>query len=111
MKPSATLSRLRSLGHGQDSRETMLYTRLLLRFMADEAHEAQLEDGKYLGDVVDFRAWLVQCADEAAKPAAALTIGVTPAARICAFGCGHTHDIGKECGADLGGGRRCLCDR
>ena len=135
MNTNELISDLRALGPGQDSPQVLLYTRLLLRYLADHARDAKLSSGEYLCDVTDFITWLRELAD-ATRPVG-VDIEVLPAtalARVDRSGsplppqrsarpeqprwtgdfcpdCGHIHIDDAECGFPIGGGRICRCER
>jgi hypothetical protein len=126
MKPQELVADLHALGPGQSSRETLLYTRLLLRYLADHVHRAELQNGMQLRDATDFVAWLREVADEAASAAPAITETMCSAdigkRSLVSFRapqprwedscprCGHVHQGDAECGEPIGGGRICRCE-
>lgn len=118
------------LGHG-DSRQHLLYARLLLSYLADHVYSAELANGAPLRDVTDFSQWCRELAEEAAKigrlssPATGpeLSIGLeagtglkvmppAPQTRWKTFACPdcfHVHEGREECGYYLGEERFCRC--
>ena len=114
MKPQELVADLGALGPGQSSRETLLYTRLLLCYLADHVHHAELANGLSLHDATDFVTWLREIAEAAAKvPMLMCTAGhVFPQPRwedSCPR-CGHVHQGDADCGEPIGGGRICRCE-
>lgn len=81
-----------------------------LLFMASRAHELLLEDGQRLNDLTDFTTCLLEIsrALQGWNNGPSRPIAVD---RTCPR-CGHVHegDNSKECGFDIGGGRRCRCE-
>jgi hypothetical protein len=61
MNPAELIAdHLRSLGPCQSSPEAMLYTRLLLHYLADHLYTAQLTSGMKLRDLSDVHAFLLE---------------------------------------------------
>lgn len=67
MIPSSLISDLRTLRPDQSPEQNLLSVRLLCRYLADNARELQLNDGRFIGDVVDFAEVLRQIANAARK--------------------------------------------
>jgi hypothetical protein len=117
MKSSELLADLSALAPGQNSPETLLYNRLLLRYLADHVYEAELASGQKLRDASDFNAWLRELADLAAPIPESTKVSwmrraPAPQSRwedTCPR-CGHVHQGDAECGEQLGGGRICRCE-
>ena len=120
MTATDLVAELLSLGPGQNSPETRLYSRLLLRFLADNLHDAKLSNGMPVRDVTDFDMWLRELADKVKAPtvSAPATFAAHPLRSTnrvvesdwCPV-CGHIHADPDECGFPMGGAGKCLCDR
>jgi hypothetical protein len=124
MKPQELVADLSALGPGQSSRETLLYTRLLLCYLADHVHHAELENGLKLRDATDFVLWLREVAAAVKAPVITETmcsadIGKRPLVSFrvpqprwedACPRCGHVHQGDAECGEQIGGGRICRCE-
>jgi hypothetical protein len=124
MTTAQLIAELRTLGPGQNTHEAMLYSRIVLRFLADNVQDAQLADGSRLQYVTDFMAWLREVADAArisvsTKVPAMMEMSTRPAVRCRAAQprwnemcprCGHVHQGDAECGEQIGGGRICRCE-
>lgn len=99
------------LGPG-DPRQSLLYARLLLTYLADHVYTAELANGTPLRDASDFSRWCLELAAEAAK------IGKLPQGTEAPQGlrnrhacpeCEHEHEGREECGFYLGEGKFCHC--
>jgi hypothetical protein len=120
MTSTDLVSELLTLGPGQNSPETRLYSRLLLRFLADNIHDARLSNGLPVRDVTDFNMWLRELADKVRPPSTSSPVnfadhelrstGRAVESDWCP-GCGHIHADPAECGFPMGGAGKCLCDR
>lgn len=120
MKPYELLADLPQ-GPG-DSHENILFLRLVLRYLADHVYQAELNSGARLSDPINVRQWLEELASATRPETSDVTEGqATPEFRtrlrvtgrvqepeVC-HRCGHTHQ-GRECGEDIGGGRKCRCE-
>lgn len=127
MTPHELISDLRALGPGQDTPAAQLYTRLLLRYLADHLYDAELTTGMKLRDLSDVIAFLRETADAARIPQSTKVLcagerGTRPAVTekrppapqprwdaTCPL-CGHIHGGDAECGMPIGGGRVCRCE-
>ena len=114
MKARETLNRV--LGRFSDvplsQRELLLLMRILMNHLSDCVFVAQLADGKYLRDAIDFTAWLRELEAAAAleldrinQPPA--PVKPIPPAKFC-HACGHPHKDERECGMQMGAGV-CSC--
>jgi len=98
--------------------ESLLFARILLRYLADHARDAQLADGSYLSDITSFVDWLRELA-EAARTSSGRKVPSIRPAQACydtvrgdwCPDCGHVHVDESECQFPIGGGRRCRCER
>lgn len=77
-------------------------------YMAAHAHELRLEHGQRLLDQIDFTAWLIEVSRALASRDQIL-VSRTENDRTCPR-CGHIHEGERECGSEIGGGRRCRCE-
>jgi hypothetical protein len=117
---------------GQEFRELALQLRLILRYLADNARDAQLEDGSYLCDITSFVDWLKELAEAArahARMGSLVTVQMDDAearersrlnvirdsarrwerAGVCPR-CEHVHQGSDQCGEPLRGGGVCRCE-
>ena len=125
MKAQEIIADLSDLGPGQDAPGVLLYTRLLLHYLADHVSHARLADGQRLNDSTDFVAWLRELAEAARIPVNTKVLemagtGTRPLVRRAPApqprwdecpDCGHVHLDDSECGFAIGGGRVCRCVR
>ena len=95
----------------------LLFGRLLLRSLADHAHDLQLSNGSYLSDVTSFRDGLRESAEALRiKPQPVSTFGnhkLRASGRVIDSTCprcGHIHQGEQECGTQMGRDRLCRCD-
>jgi hypothetical protein len=65
MIPSSLIPDLSTLRPDLSPEDNLLNARLLLRFLADNAQELQLNDGRFVGEIVEFQLVLRQIADAA----------------------------------------------
>lgn len=115
MTPLDLLSDL-PIGPG-DPQQSYAYARILLRYLADHVHDAQLSNGLPVRDVTDFDMWLRETAE-----GLRLKLGAPPSFgnhRLRMSGrvtdstcprCGHIHEGVGECGTQMGKDRLCRCD-
>jgi hypothetical protein len=97
---------------------------VILHYIADRVYEAELPNGAALRDATDFKAWLVDLADEARNVDGMEIPGETenrPAVRgtrrlqqprwdrTCPD-CDHEHEGRNDCGKYLGEGKFCQCE-
>lgn len=121
---------------GADTRQSLLYARLLLVYLSDHVYQADLSNGIRVRDVTDFHVWLRELAEEArmlsqpsnnTKVHSAQDSGTRPkvtcrtsspapqprySTDFCPS-CGHVHIDDNECGFPSGPGGRvpCQCER
>jgi hypothetical protein len=95
-------------------REFLLYTRLLLRYLADHAYSAELRSGAKLRDAIDFKMWFEEMA-EACRSQTIKAGGSAPELRLelqqqksCPI-CDHVHEGKDQCGRYLSELRFCKC--
>lgn len=117
------------LGPG-DPRQALLYARLLLSYLADHVHHAELANGCPVRDVTDFSMWCRELIEEARKignpdnntevfsamefrTGTKVTLPPPPQPRYLSErtcqDCFHEHEGRDECGFYLGEGRFCHC--
>ena len=109
-----------TLGPGQNSHETRLYTRLLVRFLADNIKDLHFDDGSYPHAPSDYQKILRLIADQVRVPLAELAPVNFADHRLRLRGradlestcprCGHIHEGSSACGAQMGGGGICPCE-
>jgi hypothetical protein len=93
----------RALGAGAGPRD-------LFNYLADQVYEARLADGQRLLDATDFKAWLRELAEASTLPQPGLPASQARRLHDTCPRCGHIHEGGFECGAEMGGGRICRCE-
>lgn len=103
------------LGYSPSGYEALQYYRILLRYLADHAHEAQLNDGSYLAEPTKIRTFMREILAELPSAARSTRLEVTarpkpqPRWDECPR-CGHVHEGIGECGVQMGGGGLCRCE-
>jgi hypothetical protein len=130
MIPRSLISDLSTLRPEKSAEENLLNARLCYRFLADNARELQLNDGRFIGDVTEFQEVLRQIANAARK--AQNSIAPAPIVDSDAAGsrsltvesgesgrpsqphatcpnCPHAAHAGSRCLA-FSDGARCLCE-
>jgi hypothetical protein len=81
LTPSELIFDLRTLGPGQSSPEALMYTRLLLRYLADHLYDCTLSSGMQLRDLTDLHAFLLELACAAKMEAPELSMQMEQHAR------------------------------
>ncbi len=107
------------------SDQSLLHYRILLRYLADHAHLAQLNDGSFLAEPTKIRTLLREMLAELPSTKVPLSLERSTRPPVTrqeqprwekAKGdwcpdCGHVHVDESECQFPIGGGRTCRCER
>jgi hypothetical protein len=124
MKAADTIRKFREqvAEKSPDPRSAMLIARLLTNLLADEADFAQLADGKWLRNSMDFTAWLreleaviaihndVPVVNTADGPLRSTGRVMARDLDLTCPSCRHEHKSRTDCGQYLGEGNFCRCE-
>lgn len=104
-----------------DSRQALLYARLLLSYLAERIYTAELANGMPVRDVTDFSAFCREVIEEVRKIGVLPenTVEVGPRMKLTRQAqrrwdecnrCGHVHEGIGECGVRMGPNLFCRCE-